>query len=113
MNIHLQATNKIERDQFFVYEVVRKVFGSDLWTHSLTGSAVVNAATGKKKVVKQLNKKKIEYAYLQYVIRVTSVGINEQDRNARKQRSVFNDYIRMLTDLERKKHKNMKNKVKK
>ena len=92
-----------EGDKDFVYYLMRAVFGTDLATKTLTGMTVVN----KVKVFtdNKLDSRKLDYVYMQHAIRARALGINPDDRHARQQRSTFNEYARMVIEVEHKKWK--------
>jgi hypothetical protein len=50
-----------------------------------------------------LDKDKLDFIYSAHCIRVTAVGINQEHREKRQERSFFNDWIRMAAEKYRKK----------
>jgi hypothetical protein len=101
--LHEAATDEVSRDQFFVSEMLSKVFGdSTLENHTIGGTIQMNENTGIPEVVRILDKAKLDYIFDILRIRVKAVGVNSADRKARSQRNYFNDYVRMTAEKHRK-----------
>jgi hypothetical protein len=89
----------VEKDQFFVTQLLEKHIGAEvLGTHTLGGSLVFNPETGKTEIGNTIDKDKLDYLYLVYCKRVESVGINANDRTLRKRRAYFNGYVKMAAE---------------
>lgn len=105
LNIHETATDVVERDRFFVYEIIKRLFDTETQFQTITGTPTLDSTSGTVVHLNQLNRETLNFAYAQYQKRVIAVGINIEDRKARSERSYFNDYVRMLTDLEHQKRR--------
>jgi hypothetical protein len=93
------ATNDAKKDRFFVGELMRHVFGEEnLGTHTLGGSQVMNEETGIIEIRNKFDPEKLELIYNALCTRVMAVGINRQERNMRKDRKYFNDYVKLEAD---------------
>jgi hypothetical protein len=87
---------------------MRLIFGDKLQYQTLKGSRKNGGKGATKQTI--LDKEKVEYVYKQYETRVFAAGKNQEEREARSQRSVFRNYIIKLTRCEHtKKSIRMKN----